>query len=147
MQLKRDMAFFNSNRLLRSLTTKSVAQWMQINDYSPAQICRQLSYNYMAVFSPAEPFTCLTYPIVSCSVGILAFDLLTTMEDTYLTFDVICVMYLTFDLTGDVKMAVAVVGRLLWRSDKTVWDHCISLAVRLNLFLHWLKNNDKSYVL
>ena len=56
--------------------------------------------------------------------------------DMYFTFDDISVMYLTFDLTGDVKMAIATVGRLLWRSDKTVWDHFISL-----------KNNDKSNVL
>ena len=39
-----------NNRPLRSVNEKFEAQWMQIGDISPAQICRHLSYNYMAVF-------------------------------------------------------------------------------------------------
>ena len=44
---------------------------------------------------------------------------------SYHIFDVISVMYLTYNVTDDVRMAIATAGRLLWR-----FNICVgSLAV------------------
>ena len=46
------------------------------------------------------------------------------------TSNVFNMMYLMFNITGDVKMAIMTTGSLLLHSNMTEWDHYISLLVR-----------------
>ena len=54
-------------------------------------------------------------------------------------FDLMRLMFSTFDVTGDVTMAIATAVYLQWRSIMPEWDHYITRSTRLSIF-HWMTN-------